>query len=237
MQYFNLVNLLKRSRSDLLRSTPRNLFFSTQSTSSISLLDLSDLIQIESKNNTYSHSSGNGICFYLDKPSIAKIEKAKTSGSKLYLTPDQLADLHSYCGLNNNHNLQWGLTFSTYYQGEAILCSLFFFHGEIINQIGQDYLEDGELLKTIITAHSWLIEQIIVQLKIAYRIDPDWLNWLSWLISCCVVITTVLINLDKFLSLNILLIFLAPLLMCWLLQLGIKRFLRKINSQFSILNS
>ncbi len=130
--------------------------------------------------------------------------------------------------------MQWGLTFSTYYQGEATLCSLFFFHGEIINQIGQDYLEDGELLKTIITAHSWLIEQIIVQLKIAYRIDPDWLNWLSWLISCCIVITTVLINLDKFLSLNILLIFLAPLLMCWLLQQGIKRFLRKINSQFSI---
>ena len=167
----------------------------------------------------------NGICFNLDKFSLAAIERAKTDNSQLYLSPKQQADLRCYILFEGQNYL-----FSTYYEEEAIVRSLIFFDGEIIHQISNNSLEEVEFVGKITTAHYWLIEQIIEQVNFDSDsgIAKGWLNLLPWGLSCLIVLITVLINLAQFLSLPFWLILLAPLLMCWLLQLGIKRLLRKL---------
>lgn len=177
-------------------------------------LDLSHNIQIE--------SLWEGICLNLDKSSLVAIERAKTDGSQLYLSPQQQTDLRCYILFEGKNYL-----FSTYYEEEAIVRSSIFLDGEIIHQISNNSLEEVEFAGKITTAHYWLMEQIIGQVNFDSGMAKGWLNWLPWGVSCFIVLITVLINLTNFLSLPFWLILLAPLLMCWLLQLGIKRLLRK----------
>ncbi len=178
-------------------------------------LDLSHNIRIE--------SLWEGICLNLDKSSLVAIERAKTDGSQLYLSPQQQTDLRCYILFEGQNYL-----FSTYYKEEAIIRSLIFLDGEIIHQISNNSLEKVEFAGKITTAHYWLMEQIIEQVNFDSGIAKSWLNWLPWGVSCFIVLITVLINLAQFLSLPFWLILLAPLLMCWLLQLGIKRLLKKL---------
>lgn len=78
--------------------------------------------------------------------------------------------------LQNQTNLQISSTFNSYYQLEkltsdnyqeknCILQSVVLFHGDVMQKIQEDFLFNNPECKTIISAHYWLIEQLLGALR------------------------------------------------------------------------
>ncbi|MBD2533141.1 hypothetical protein H6G97_27645 [Nostoc flagelliforme FACHB-838] len=85
--------------------------------------------------------------------------------------------------LENKPNLQYGLTFNSYYQDETsalyfwkeediVLQSNILFYGDIIHKIKSDFIQTPECLN-IVSIHYWLVEQILNSFR-------SKLNLLAW---------------------------------------------------------
>ncbi|MGK7878248.1 MAG: hypothetical protein AB4426_34575 [Xenococcaceae cyanobacterium] len=188
-------------------------------------LVLESCIEITRENITRKRVVFHGVCFHLNQDSLRKVEQAKENNCQLNLAPLLLADWRYYALVDRQSLLQSGLTFCTYYQQddseEAMMRSVISLDGNIIHQISSDCLKNSEFSRQITSAHYWLIEQLLLKLRLEVQ---GWLNWLSWSLSLLILAAVLLLNLEQLTPINPIML-LALLLMCWLLQWGIKRLL------------
>ena len=156
---------------------------------------LDDRIQVEEVRNDRGRVLSRFVRFNLNKALIKKILKARSRGKRLSISGDLLTELR-YCTLSDgeNHKRQnrfsSNLTFCTYYEDNIglpeeqleniVMCSAIGFDGDIIHQIRRDRLENPKECLAIATAHYWLIEQLLSQLRLK---ETPWLNVLSWALS------------------------------------------------------
>ncbi|MBR8828745.1 MAG: hypothetical protein DSM107014_12735 [Gomphosphaeria aponina SAG 52.96 = DSM 107014] len=164
-------------------------------------------------------TQAESVYFYFNQDTLKAITQLKSQKKQLKLTLKYRSDLRRLALVTS------GLTFCSYYQQDeskvAIFKSVIFLEGKIINQISQHCLENPELTQEIMTAHYWLVEQILANLPIR----KNRLNGLAWGLALLLVIVVGLL----LIPLNFLKI-IAALLMLFLFQWGIKRLL----NQFAI---
>ncbi|MBZ8183151.1 hypothetical protein [Oscillatoria salina] len=193
---------------------------------------LESCIEIVKEKITRKRVVFHGVNFYLSEAYLEQIELARETGAKLNLSRPFLTDWRYYALFDEQNRFQSGLTFSTYYeQGNSnipLMRSVISLDGDILHQIANDCLSLPDFALKITSAHYWLIEQLLAQLRLEAQ---NWLNWFSWGLSLIIVAVTVLGNLEKLLPINPITL-LAPLLMAWLLQVGIKRLLLLILPHF-----
>ncbi|HEY9649065.1 MAG TPA: hypothetical protein V6C95_00270, partial [Coleofasciculaceae cyanobacterium] len=134
--------------------------------------------------------------------------------------------LRYYALTNGENSLQSGLTFCTYYlrQGsqEALMRSVISIDGDIIHQIKNDCLERPDFCSTFVSAHFWLIDQLLGQLRVRASMK---LNQLSWGLSVVIVVVTIIPYIQQLIQTNPWML-LMPVVMSWLLQVVLKRLLR-----------
>ena len=180
------------------------------------------IIQLVKENITRKRVIFHSIRFQLDKDTLNKIKQAQKIGSSLHISHSLRTDLRDYALFDSQSYLQAQLNFVSYYQQgnfeEAMVESIVSLDGNVIHKISSNCLENPE----IAFAHYWLTEQLIKQLHFHPQEIP--LNWLAWGLSLLIVAISILFNLEQWLQINPIM-FLAPLLMLWLLQEGIKRLL------------
>jgi uncharacterized membrane protein len=188
-------------------------------------LNLEPYIEIEKEKITRKRELFHGIRFNLDKDILTEIQQAQEMGGHLYISPLLLADLRYYVLTDGENRLQSGLTFCTYYRRsgseEALMRSVILMDGDILHQIKSDCIERPNFCRQIASAHYWLIDQLLGQLRLGALLR---LKWLAWGLSLLIVAVMVIPFLSK-LMLNPWLM-LAPILMWWLLQLALQRLLR-----------
>ncbi|NES84690.1 MAG: hypothetical protein F6K10_26610 [Moorea sp. SIO2B7] len=194
---------------------------------------LDSFIQITTENITPQRDIFHGVCFHLNQESLSEIQQAKANKREVSISTFLLTDLRYYTLFDQENNIQSGFNFSTYYQHhnseEAMIRSVISLDGSIMQQIRRDCLEDSEFALQIASAHQWLIEQLLGKLRLKIQIKVEsWVYWLSWVVSLLIVVMTVVLNLKHFMSMHPSLMIIAPLLMCWLLQEGIKRLFRLV---------
>ncbi|MEC4983045.1 MAG: hypothetical protein SAJ37_05190 [Oscillatoria sp. PMC 1068.18] len=186
---------------------------------------LESCIEIIKEKITRKRVVFHGVNFYLSEAYLEEIEVARKTGTKLNLSRPLLNDWRYYALFDEQNRLQSGLTFSTYYEQDnfniPLMRSVISLDGDIFHQVAHDCLSLPDFALKISSAHYWLIEQLFVQLRLEAQ---NWLNWFSWGLSLIIVAVTVLGNLEKLLPINPITL-LAPLLMSWLLEVGIKRLL------------
>lgn len=188
-------------------------------------LNLEPYIKVDQEKITRKRVLIHGIRFNLDKDILQKIQQAQHTGRHLHISRELLTDLRYYALLEEDNHLQSGLTFCTYYlrsgSEEALMRSVISADGDIFHQIKSDCLERPNFCRRIASAHYWLIEQLMSQLRLRTLLR---LNQLSWGLSLLIVAATVIPYIQHFMEANPLLL-LAPVLMSWLLQVGLQRLL------------
>ncbi len=189
-------------------------------------LDLKPYIQVEKERITRRRVQFHGIHFHLDRDILKQIQHAQQTGQHLRISRDLLADLRYYALINGENRLQSGLTFCTYYgwadSEEALMRSFISTDGDIIHQIKSECLERPNFCLQLASAHYWLIDQLLGQLRLRTILK---LNLLSWALSLLIVVVTVIPYLQQLMRVNPWTL-IVPILMSWLLQIVLKRLLR-----------
>ncbi len=192
-------------------------------------LNLEPYIKVDKEKIARKRFLIHGIRFNLDKDILQKIQQAQHTGRHLHISRELLTDLRYYALLEEDNHLQSGLTFCTYYlrsgSEEALMRSVISADGDIFHQIKSDCLERPNFCRRIASAHYWLIEQLMSQLRLRTLLR---LNQLSWGLSLLIVAATVIPFLWPLMAANPWLL-LAPVVMCWLLQVVLKRLLRLLS--------
>lgn len=190
-------------------------------------LNLEPYIQVDRQRIGRSREQFYGIRFTLNQDILTAIQQAQQTGRGLYVSRQLLADLRYYALLDGERRLQSGLTFCTYYlQGdvtEALMRSVISIDGDILYQIKRSCLEHPNFCSQIASAHHWIIAQLLGQLRFRVLLR---LNQLAWGLSVLIVAATVIPHIWQFLINPWM--FLAPVVMAWLLQVGLRRLLRLI---------
>lgn len=157
--------------------------------------------------------------FHLDKDILLTIQQAQETGCCLDISRTLLADLRAWALIDGENRLQSSLTFYTYYlrggSQEALMRSVISPDGDIFHQIKSDCLERPNFCRQIASAHYWLIDQILGQLRLRAVFKLNQLAlWLSLLITGIVVIVAIplLLKINPWLLL-LLLVILLPLQM------------------------
>jgi len=188
-------------------------------------LNLEPYINVDKERISRTRVLFHSIRFNLNKDVLQRVQLAQETGLNLYISRELLADLRYYALVGGENRLQSGLTFYTYYlrggSEEALMRSVISTDGDIIHQIKSDCLERPNFCRQIASAHYWLIDQLMSQLRLKALLR---LNQLSWGLSLLIVAATVIRYIQQFMEANPLLL-LAPVLMSWLLQVGLQRLL------------
>ncbi|NEP13196.1 MAG: hypothetical protein F6K14_23925 [Symploca sp. SIO2C1] len=159
------------------------------------------------------------ISFHLESEILTKIQQAKQTGSPLDISREFLADVRYSALIDGENGLQTGLTFYTYYwqdgSEEALMRSVISSDGDILHQIQSDCLAEPQFCYQIASAHYWLIEQLLSQLRLGTLLH---LNQLAWGLSLVTTAPIVSTNLEKLVQGDPW-IWLLPIVMPWLLKL------------------
>ena len=188
-------------------------------------LNLDPYIQVDKEQITRKRVLFHGIHFHLDKDILRSIQQAQETGRPLEISHQLLADLRYYALIDGESRLQSGLTFCTYYlRGgveEALMRSVISTDGDIIHQIKSDCLERPKFCYTIASAHYWLIDQLLSQLRLRVLLK---VNLLSWALSILITAGTVIPYIQQLMQSSPWML-LTPVVMSWFLQVGLKRLL------------
>ena len=188
-------------------------------------LNLEPYITIEKERLTRKRELFHGIRFNLDKDTLRKIQHAKETGCQLQVSPTFLADLRYYALTDGDNRVQSDLTFCTYFlrgsSEEAVMRSVISMDGDILHQIKSDCLERPNFCRQIASAHYWLIEQLLSQLRLRTLLK---LKGFVWGLSLLIVAALVIPFLPQLIEVNAWLL-LVPLVMVWLLQMLLQRLL------------
>jgi len=188
-------------------------------------LNLDPYIQVDKEQITRKRVLFHGIHFHLDKDILTSIQQAQETGRPLEISHQLLADLRYYALIDGESRLQSGLTFCTYYlRGgveEALMRSVISTDGDIIHQIKSDCLERPKFCYTIASAHYWLIDQLLSQLRLRVLLK---VNLLSWALSILITAGTVIPYIQQLMQSSPWML-LTPVVMSWFLQVGLKRLL------------
>lgn len=188
-------------------------------------LNLEPYIQVDKERISRNRVRFHGIRFHLDKDVLASIQQAQETGRSLEISRQLLTDLRYYVLVDGESRLQSGLTFCTYYlwggTEEALMRSVISTDGDIIHQIKSDCLERPKFCYTIASAHYWLIDQLLSQLRLRVLLK---VNLLSWGLSISITAVTVIPYIQQLIQTNPLML-VAPVVMSWFLQVGLKRLL------------
>jgi hypothetical protein len=112
-----------------------------------------------------------------------KESKNKSTSSYLIFLMNIVRTLRSKY-LQNQTSLQIGCTFNSYYsqqelttedyqEKDCLLQSIVLFYGDVIQKVKKDFLQNNANLITIISAHYWLVDQLLSSLR-------NNLNMLVW---------------------------------------------------------
>ncbi|GEM_PF-2435653 len=172
-----------------------------------------------------------GISFHLNQKTLIQILTAKQQNISLKISASILNQIRYYCLIDQDQlfNLQSNLNFITYFDSinnqKPLLKTTLGLEGNIVNQICDRCLENGDLLLNITLAHYWLIEQILKEIKFQFKPAKvkKWFNIIAWIIAVIIVIISVIFNLPHFQ--NNVLLWIAPIVVCFLLQWGIQKIL------------
>ena len=114
-----------------------------------------------------------GISFNLNSKSLEQIIHRKKDRKRVHLSSKLLTKLRYTVLLQNYSNLQFPLSFTTYYvrkrQKVAVIKSVIDIQGRITQCFCRGFLDRPHLFNDIITAHYWLIEQICDRLSLKYN--------------------------------------------------------------------
>jgi hypothetical protein len=183
--------------------------------------NLEPYIQLEQEKIGKTRSLFYGIRFNLDNNSLAEIQSAQATNQTIYIPRQLLADLRYHTLFSQDNGIRSGLTFCTYYhQGvleEAVMRSLLSLDGDIIHQIKSDCLERPQFCQKMVSAHYWLIDQLLQQLRLRIVF---WLEGISWGLSVLTVVLAAIPYIQPLLLNPITL--LIPVLASWLLRLVLK---------------
>ncbi|HBB30878.1 MAG TPA: hypothetical protein DDZ80_12950 [Cyanobacteria bacterium UBA8803] len=192
-------------------------------------LNLDAYIKIEQERISRSRVLLHGIRFTLDKEILQRIKQAKQMGYRLDISRPLLTDLRYVSLIDSENRLQSGLAFCTYYcrgeSEEALMRSVISLDGDIVNQIRSDCLERPNFCRELASAHYWLIEQLLTQLRLGALVRLNLLlSLLCWGLALLIVGAMVILALPDFL--NNPWMFLVALVMVCLLEAGLQRLLR-----------
>ena len=182
-------------------------------------LSLEPYIIVEKERITRKRVVFHSVRFNLDKDILKKIQQAQQTGRCLYISRKLLTDLRYYVLIDSENRLQSGLTFYTYYlrdgSEEALMRSVISMDGDIFHQIKNDCLENPKFCRRLVSAHYWLIDQLLSQLRLKELFRLKLLSWgLSVLITGIIVIPYI----QHIIAINPWLL-LTPIVMVWLLQM------------------
>lgn len=168
-------------------------------------LAIADCIKIEGERISRSQFLFHGIRFNLNKDSLREIQQTQQRGDSLQLSPHLLTDLRYYALIDDENRWQSGLTFCTYYQRgnseEALMRSVISLDGDIIHQIQRNCLERPKFSSQITSAHYWLIEQVMGQLRLRRVIPLTRLSHLlAWGLALLIGLVTVILFISVFLN-------------------------------------
>lgn len=201
----------------------------SQKASNRDVLNLEPYIKVDQEKITRKQVLFHGIRFNLDKDILQKIQQAQQTGRHLHISRELLTDLRYYALFEGDNHLQSGLTFCTYYlrsgSEEALMRSVISTDGDIFHQIKSDCLERPNFCRRIASAHYWLIDQLLSQLRLRAFLR---LNQLSWGLSLLIVAVMVIPFVQLLMEVNPWLL-LVPVVMSWLLQVVLKHLLRLLS--------
>ncbi len=127
-------------------------------------------ISIEEQRVSHHRTIPQQVKFEFDRESLDAIAKMQVNHNSLSFDSELLTNLRYYCLLQCNNIARSGLTFTTYYcqdqQKIAVISSNISVQGKIFQQIRHDFLVNFPLIKKIIDAHYWSIDQIFKQLPL-----------------------------------------------------------------------
>ena len=189
-------------------------------------LAIAACIQIEVEHISRSQFLFHGVRFTLDKETLRHIQQAQQMGDSLKLSRQLLTDLRYYALIDDENRWQSGLTFCTYYKRgssqEALMRSVIGLDGDIIHQIQRNCLERPNFSHQISTAHYWLIEQVMRQLRFGKYVPLTGLiNGLAWGLTLLISMLLVIPFIPVFLNNPWMLI--AVLIMVGLFYMGFRR--------------
>lgn len=173
----------------------------------------------------------HGISFHFNSNSLIKILNAKEENISLKISPSLLSQIRYYCLIDQHQlfNLQSQLNFITYFDNfnanKPLIKTTLGLDGNILNQICDRCLEDVNLLSSLTMAHYWLIEQILAQLQFQFNVQKvkQWLQIIAWIMAICITLIMVIFNLANLQA--HLWLWIAPVIVCFLLQWGINKLL------------
>lgn len=205
----------------------------SQTLSERKALNFEPYIQLEQERISRSRSEFHGVRFNLDKDIIEAIQYAREIDRPLYLSRKLLADLRYYALSNSENQLQSGLTFHTYYlrgsSQEALMRSVILPDGEVLHQIQRDCLERPDFCRQVASAHFWLIDQLLSQLRLGAFLKLNrFVQVIAWFIAAAIALAFVplLIQISPWMLLGLVAI-------AWLLQKVMQILLRPLLPAFS----
>ena len=120
--------------------------------------------------------------FEFNPESLDAIAKMQINHNSLSFDAELLTNLRYYSLWQCHNILRSGLRFTSYYcQGEqkiAVVSSNISVQGQISQKIRHDFFVNFSILKKIINAHYWSIEQIFKQLPLTYQKKCYLISWI-----------------------------------------------------------
>jgi hypothetical protein len=136
---------------------------------------LNDYIKIALNNTHNNYTKFATIDFHLDRDRLHKIQRDRAKHKSLKLSRSFLLKFRYQILVDRQNLIHSGLTFCTYYHynnlKKAAIKSIIFLDGQVNQQICQDFLEDTELVKHIISSHYWLSEQLLTKINLTTKIN------------------------------------------------------------------
>lgn len=112
----------------------------------------------------------HGVTFHLNSTTLGRITLAQQRGQSLQIPWPFLVEFWRYALVDNSGSLQSGVSFITIYPlatGEKpLLKTLISLDGDIIHQVCADCLDYPPLALNLVTAHYWLIHQLLSRLTL-----------------------------------------------------------------------
>lgn len=194
-------------------------------------------IQIEKIKVSRQQNLPDRVCFQFNENLLRDIQLWRETNRKLQLSSEILTDFKYLVFLNHQNSFSVELNFCSFYQQNeekiAVIQSKISLDGKIIQQIRHDYLQEPQLLQRIVTAHYWVIEQLLNQLKLKSSSDRKKTTsqpqldqehqFLSWGLSLglTIIVAAMLI----LASINLPVVLIITVLLTFGTQVVIKRFL------------
>jgi hypothetical protein len=142
---------------------------------------LNDYIEIDREHTQNHCTKFPNINFHLDRERLYKIQKDRAKHRSLKLSRSLLLKFRYQVLVDRQNFLHSGLTFCTYYpynnNKKVAFKSIVFLDGQVNLQICQDFLEDPELAKQIISSHYWLSEQLLKNMGLKNKIKTNFGLW------------------------------------------------------------